>query len=130
MVQAVPEELMIYRIRTGSAITAKWKWQKHIHAIYGFKRAAEYILSQSYSQNDKQELQQILYGRIAYKLYRFLWRMIKNGYEDEARQLMINKEYSIYLPYLDASHLKTVDKFKYKIVFSENKVWWKIARLL
>lgn len=130
MVQAVPKELMIYRIRNGSAITAKWNWQKHIHAIYGFKRAAEYILSHPDPQGDKQELQQILYGRVAYKLYRFLWRMIKNGYEDEARQLMKNREYTIYLTCLDTSHLKMIDKLKYKIVFSENETWWNLARLL
>lgn len=130
MVQAVPKELMIYRIRNGSAITAKWNWQKHIHAIYGFKRAAEYILSQPCSQCDNQDLQKILYRRVAYKLYKFLWRMIKNGYEDEARQIKNNKDYNMYLPYLDVSQLKTVDKLKYRVVFSDNKIWWKLARLL
>ncbi|MDF2635817.1 MAG: glycosyl transferase family 2 [Pelosinus sp.] len=130
MVQAVPKELMIYRIRNGSAITAKWNWQKHIHAIHGFKRAAESILFQPCSQCDKQELQQILYRRVAYKLYKFLWRMIKNGYEDEALQIKNNKEYNMYLTYLDASQLKAVDKVKYRIVFSENEILWKLARLL
>jgi len=128
-VQAVPKELMIYRIRNGSAITSKWNWQKHIHAIYGFKRAAEYILQHSGTTYDAENLQQILYRRVAYKLYRFLWRMIKNGYHSEARQVITNQDYNIYFSYLQAENLKMIDKLKYKIVFSRNEAWWKLAKL-
>lgn len=128
-VQAVPKELMIYRIRNGSAITAKWNWQKHIHAIYGFKRATEYILQHSAIMCDAEKLQRILYQRVAYKLYRFLWRMIKNGYHCEARQVITNQDYNIYFSYLQAENLKMIDKLKYKIVFSRNEAWWKLAKL-
>lgn len=129
MVQAVPKELMIYRIRTGSAITAKWNWQKHIHAIYGFKRAAEYILQCSGATYDAENLQQILYQRLAYKLYKFLWRMIKNGYHSEAREVITNENYNIYFSYLQADDLKLIDKLKYRIVFSQNEAWWKLAKI-
>lgn len=128
-VQAVPRELMIYRIRTGSAITAKWNWQKHIHAIYGFKRAAEYILQHSGTTYDAENLQQILYQRVAYKLYKFLWRMIKNGYLSEAREVITNENYDIYFSYLQADDLKLIDKLKYRIVFSQNEAWWKLAKI-
>lgn len=129
-VQAVSKELMIYRIRTGSAITAKWNWQKHIHAFYGFKRAAEYILSHSHHSCDKEDLHHVLYKRVAYKLYKIIWRMIKNGYGEEARQLMDNKEYNTYFAYLNVTHLKVIDRLKYKIVFSRNEAWWKLTKLL
>lgn len=128
-VQAVPKELLIYRIRTGSAITAKWNWQKHIHAFYGFRRAAEYILAQHLPHYKKKELTHILHMRIAYKLYKIIWRMIKNGYGTEARQLINDKAYGKYLDCLDIAHLNLVDKLKAKIVFAKSEGWWKLAKL-
>jgi len=129
-VQAVPKELMIYRIRSGSAITAKWNWKKHIHGFYGFKRATEYILMETHQGYNQQQLTQVLYKRVAYKLYKIIWRMIKNGYGDDACQLLGNKEYKTYLSYLDTKQLKLVDRLKYKIVCSEKGFWWKIAKLM
>jgi glycosyltransferase involved in cell wall biosynthesis len=129
-VQAVAKDLMIYRIRSGSAITAKWNWKKHIHAFYGFKRATEYILVHAPQIHDKKQLSQGLHERLGYKLYKIIWRMIKNGYCEEARQLMENEEYNTYLSYLDSNQMKLVDRLKYKIVCSKEGVWWKIAKLL
>lgn len=129
-VKAVPKEMMIYRIRSGSAITAKWNWQKHIHAFYGFKRAAEYILAQTELSYDKQYLNQILFERVAYKLYKIIWRMIKNGYTEEAWQLLDTAECKKYLSHLDLQKFKITDRFKYRIVFSKNRNWWRLAKLL
>ncbi len=129
-VHAVTKELLIYRIRAGSAITAKWNWQKHIHAFYGFKRATEYILAQHLPHYEKEQLNDILHMRIAYKLYKILWRMIKNGYGLEARQLINDKVYGQYLDYLDIAHLNLIDKLKANIVFAKNDVWWKLAKIL
>lgn len=127
-VQAVPKELMIYRIRSGSAITAKWNWKKHIHGFYGFKRAVDYILQDVHLGYDQQQLSKVLYKRVAYKLYKIIWRMIKNGYGDDARQLMANDEYKTYLSYLDTEQLAMADRLKYKVVCSGKGFWWKIAR--
>ncbi len=129
-VHAVERELLIYRIRAGSAITAKWNWQKHIHAFYGFKRATEYILTQQLPHYKKEQLHEILHMRIAYKLYKIIWRMIKNGYAQEARQVINDKEYGKYLDYLDIAHLNLIDKLKTKIVFAKNDAWWKLAKIL
>lgn len=128
-VHAVERELLIYRIRAGSAITAKWNWQKHIHAFYGFKRAAEYILEHSLQYDDRSRIQLVLNTRVSYKLYKILWRMIKHGYGVEAKQLMNNEEYNVYLNYLDKTQLKLVDKIKAKIVFSRNDICWNVAKL-
>lgn len=129
-VEAIPKELMIYRIRSGSAITAKWNWKKHIHAFYGFKRATEYILMEAHSNYNRQQLKQVLYERVAYKLYKIIWRMIKNGYTDDAYQLMEADEYKTYLSYINTKKLAVVDKIKYKIVCSKSSSWWWIARLV
>lgn len=129
-VRSVPQELMIYRIRSKSAVTAKWKWQNHIHAIYGFRRAAEYILQQSSEGYAHQQLCQVLYGRISYKLYKFIWRMIKNGYHEEARQIINSEEFHDYFSYLEQDRMNLIDNLKYKIVHSQKKMWWNLAKFL
>ena len=126
-VQAVPKELMVYRIRSGSAITAKWNWKKHIHAFYGFKRAVDYILLEKELGYDQQQLHQELHKRVAYKLYKIIWRMIKNGYGDDARQLMETDDCKKYLSYLDTKKIKFIDRLKYKVVCSKQDLWWKMA---
>lgn len=125
-VQAVPKELMMYRIRAGSAITAKWDWKKHIHAYYAFKRAEKFILSHS----PDPELRRTINMRIAYKLYKIIWRMIKNGYYDDASKLLNEKETQKYLSAIDKTKLTLVDKYKYKIVVSENRWIWSLTRLI
>lgn len=128
-VQAVPQELMIYRIRSDSVLTAKWTWQKHIHAFYGFKRAAEHILQNTPQVYNRQQVSQALSGRIAYKLYKIIWRMIKHGYYEEARQLIDTEKHN-YLSHLDPQQLKAADRFKYKIVSSNAPFLWRMAKLL
>jgi glycosyltransferase involved in cell wall biosynthesis len=129
-VQAVPQELMLYRIRQKSTVTSKWKWQNHIHAIYGFKRAAAYILQNPPLGYDHEQLSRVLKERIAYKLYKFMWRMIKNGYHEEARQLLAGPECSGDLSCLNLGQMSGIDRLKYKIVCSQNWVWWKLAGML
>jgi len=129
-VQAVPQELMMYRIRSGSVIKAKWNWKKHIHVFYACKRATDYILQKAHLGYDQQRLSRVLYKRVAYKLYKIIWRMIKNGYVDDARRMMANDEYKTYLSYLDIQRLAFIDKLKYKIVRSSKRFLWKIARLV
>lgn len=129
-VQSVPKELMIYRIRSGSAITANWRWQKHIHAFYGFERAAAYILSHPSPDYDQAHLVKLLQERIAYKLFKIIWRMLKNGYCEEVRQLINNERYTTWLTHLNVGNLKSTDKLKYYLVFSKNQLGWKFARLL
>jgi glycosyltransferase involved in cell wall biosynthesis len=129
-VQAVPHELMIYRIRQKSTVTSKWKWQNHIHAIYGFKRAADYIFLNPPPAYERKQLNRVLKGRIAYKLYKFIWRMIKNGYYEEARQLLKSEECTADLSYLELRGMKGIDRLKYKIVSSRDDRWWKMAKLL
>ncbi|MBP2656384.1 MAG: glycosyltransferase family 2 protein [Firmicutes bacterium] len=127
-IKAVPQELMIYRIRSGSAVTAKWNWKKHIHAWYGFKRAADYVLQHLPQYYDCQQLSQALHERIAYKLYKFIWRMIKNNYYEEARQLLKSEECNKCLACLNPQQLKFIDKLKYQIVSSRQEKGWKLAR--
>ena len=129
-VQAVPKELMIYRIRSGSAVRAKWKWAKHIHAMYAFRRATEFILAQDNPAYDKQQLTDELNAKNASNHYKFLWRMIKNGYQQEALTLMEDQENAFILDQLDVTRISLVQRVKYWAVKSKNKMIWRLARFL
>ena len=129
-VQAVPKELMIYRIRSGSAVRAKWNWEKHIHAIYAFRRAAEFILTQDNPNYDKQQLRCELNAKNASNLYKLLWRMIKHGYQREALTLMDNKENALILSQLDGSKVNFIQKIKYWAVKSRNNAIWRLVGFL
>lgn len=124
-VKAVPKELMIYRIRTGSAIRAKWNWQKHIHGVYAFRRSAKFILEQELVHYNKTQLAHDLAAREAFNLYKLIWRMIKNGYEQEAIELMDDHENMLAMEKLDVTRLKFSHRLKCGAVKSKNKfLWW------
>ncbi len=129
-VQSVSKELMLYRIRGGSAITANWRWQKHIHAFYGFERAAGYILSHPSPFYDPDYLAGLLQERIAYKLFKLIWRMLKNGYCAEVRQLINDERYTAWLRHLNVGGLKAADKLKYYLLASQHRLGWRFAKLL
>lgn len=129
-VQAVPKELMIYRIRSGSAVRSKWDWKKHIHGIYAFQRATDFILSQDNLHYDKQQLARELNTKNASNLYKLLWRMIKHGYQCEAETLMNAQEYALILSHLDISRITLVQRVKYWAVKSRNNIIWRLIRFL
>ena len=129
-VQAVPKELMIYRIRSGSAVRAKWNWEKHIHAMYAFRRATDFILAQDNPDYDKQQLINEFNAKNASNLYKFLWRMVKNGYQQEALTMMEEQENVIILAQLDTSRINWLKRVKYWAVRSKNNVIWRLARFL
>ncbi|TWH45302.1 glycosyltransferase family 2 protein [Sporomusa sp. KB1] len=129
-VQAVPKELMIYRIRSGSAVRAKWNWEKHIHGIHAFRRAAEFILAQDNPHYDKQQLIYELNAKNASNLYKLLWRMIKHGYQREALTLMDDQENAFILSQLDRSKINLLQRVKYWAVRSRNNAIWRLVGFL
>jgi len=123
-VQTVPKELMKYRIRMGSAINSEWNWKKHIHAIWGLKRAANAVAAQNSGAERASRLALLFEQRISYKVFKFIWRMIKKGYQADALQLL-NKEFVHDISHIDVGALKLTDKMKYRIVHSKNLRLWK-----
>ncbi|CVK19946.1 glycosyltransferase family 2 protein [Sporomusa sphaeroides] len=128
-VQAVPRELMQYRIRAGSAINSQWNWQKHIHAILGLKRAAAAVLVQKAGVDSVSQLENIFQQRIAYKVFKFLWRMLKKGHQAEVRELM-EADFGKDFAQLDVEQLKLVDRIKYRVVCSQNPLLWDLVAKL
>lgn len=129
-VRAVPKELMIYRIRTGSAIRATWKWEKHIHGIYAFSRSIDFILAHDNKNYDKEKLAHDLYARNAFNLYKLLWRMIKNGYQNEALTLMDDPKNISLMMQLDTNRINLLQRAKFSVVRSRNKFLWNLAKFL
>jgi UDP-glucose:(glucosyl)LPS beta-1,3-glucosyltransferase len=64
-------QLLDYRIRGGSAIHAKWNWQKHIHAIFGVRRAQDFALAVRRAAKNWPELKKVFEQRIAAQWLRF-----------------------------------------------------------
>jgi UDP-glucose:(glucosyl)LPS beta-1,3-glucosyltransferase len=129
-VHAVPKELMIYRIRTDSAVRANWDWEKHIHGMHAFQRATEFILAQDNPNYDKQQLTCELNAKNASNLYKLLWRMIKHGYQREALSLMEKPENALILAQLDVSRINLLQRVKYWAVKSRNTSIWRLVRFL
>ena len=125
-VASLPKELMLYRIRPGSAIRAKWQWQKHIHAIYGAQRARTAILQRLAGQDSYEEVAAAFAQRLASQWYKFLWRMIKKGYHAEALALMTDPECSAELNALDKNLLANKERFKANIVLGKNLRFWRL----
>lgn len=126
-VESIPEELMLYRIRPGSSITSNWNWEKHLHAILSLKRARDYVLCKARVRQDNDEISREFQQRISYKLFRFLWRMIKHGYHSQAAQLMQDEQYGNDLSGLDRKALSMLDGIKFNIVKSRDMRLWQFV---
>ncbi len=128
-VVSLPKELMLYRIRRGSAIRSKWQWQKHIHSIYGAQRARTAILQMLAGQDGYEEIAAAFAQRLASQLYKFLWRMIKNGFCSEALALLDNPLYAAEMSLLNYKEVSRINTLKFKVVASRNlKLWQKISK--
>ena len=128
-VVSLPKELMLYRIRRGSAIRSKWQWQKHIHSIYGAQRARTAILQMLAGQDGYEEIAAAFAQRLASQWYKFLWRMIKNGFCSEALALLDNPLYAAEMSLLNYKEVSRINTLKFKVVASRNlKLWQKISK--
>lgn len=127
-VQAVPLNLLMYRVRPNSAITAKWKWEKHIHAIKGYRRAAEFILIKCHYMPEFPRIQSEINKHLALKVYTFLWRMVKNGAFKEALACMTEDEFVKDLSYLQVNELGLINRIKWHIILSGKRTQWNFAK--
>lgn len=115
-VRSVPENLMLYRQRGGSALHSGWDWQKQIHALKGRQRAIDFIIENASQISKSEEKITFLQKELAYKILRFLWRMLRNGDGDEVMHLLGEEEFSKYLKYLDINVLGLIDHFKFQLI--------------
>ncbi|MDD4599665.1 MAG: glycosyltransferase family 2 protein [Negativicutes bacterium] len=127
--QAISKELMLYRVRQGSACNSAFNWRKHIQVLTANHRVIAFIKNH-YRGVDIDEVLQSLYKRIAYDSYRILWKMFKAGNKDDVFNLLSDVNFQKDLSNLAISELKMVDRMKYNIVKTENPLIWSMMRYL
>ncbi len=130
--KAVPQNLLMYRVRPGSAINSKWKWEKHFHAIKGVRRAAEFITAQSKNSLELNIIRAELDIRLGKLLTKFLWHIVKtNSYEDTQdliAKISMDPFYESILARFNKGSLEFLDRVKYQIVLSKNRILWSLAK--
>jgi glycosyltransferase involved in cell wall biosynthesis len=132
--KSIPESLLMYRVRPNSAISSKWNWKKHFHAIKGVRRAAEFIIDHFQNSKDLSDIQMELSSRLGKMLNKFLWRILKTNSFDDAFNIIgtILEE-----PFYASVHEKFrknnphfMDWVKYSVVLSKNRYLWNMAKYL
>lgn len=127
---AIPKKLLRYRIRSGSAIHAKWQRQKHIHAILGLRRAKTFVLAQKKMNPEHINVRTVFKQRIASQWFKLALRMIKKGYYNDALELLDNPIYTEEMKLLNYNDISLINVLKFKIVKSRNLgLWAKISKL-
>ena len=133
--KSVSENLLMYRVRPNSAIKSKWKWERHLHALKGVRRATEFIIDKCRDSKDLPVIRRELDIRLGKMLSKFLWRVIKtNSYEDAESiiEKIITEEpyYASVLEKFSQSELGFLDKVKHKIVLSKSPMFWSFAKFM
>ena len=127
---AVPQELLAYRIRTGSAIHSTWRWQKHIHAVLGVRRSKAFVLKFIKENSQRQKIKAVFEHRIATQWLKLIWRMIKNGYYNDALALLDNPIYAQEISLLNSHKVSYLNSLKFKIVQKKDLNIWKKVSIL
>lgn len=127
-VQSVPRNLMIYRQRKGSTLNSNWNWRRHIHALWGYKRAIDFMAKELVDNDKKVAILQYHKRKLGRQSYRFLWRMVKKGAHQEALKLLSDEEFSDSLRYVSFAQLGLMETLKYKIVAMQNRFIWEIVK--
>lgn len=132
--KSVSENLLMYRVRPNSAIKSKWKWERHFHALKGVRRAAEFIIDKSRNSKDLPVIRRELDLRLGKMLSKFLWRIVKtNDFEDAKgiiKEVTSDSYYSSVLEKFPGSELGFLDRIKYGIVLSNNRILWNLAKYM
>ncbi len=132
--RAVPQNLLMYRVRPGSAINSKWNWEKHFHAVKGVRRAAEFIAEHYKESPNLSIIQSGMDIRLGKLLSKFFWHVVKtNNYQEALRiieRILEDHYYATTLEKLKKNQLSFLDRIKHQIVLSENRVLWNLAKYL
>lgn len=123
----VPKELMLYRKRSGSLMNQKWDWKNHIHYIQAHHRAVEFV---NQRLSDDYGIISAMKERLAYRLSKFLWKMVRKGYHEETLNIMGDPQYSEILTYIDQNRLGLLRRLKYNVVISRNQKLWYLSKVL
>lgn len=129
-VKSVPKSLMLYRIRPGSALQSEWVWQKRLHGIYARERVFNYILQELKTDVRLNKVLLIFTQWAAYAAFKFIWKMIKYDYYEEAITLLMDERFANMLIRIKMRNLCISDYCRYMIIKSKNVIIWRfIAKI-
>jgi hypothetical protein len=132
--KAVPQNLLMYRVRPGSAINSKWKWEKHFHAIKGVRRAAEFIFDHYKESPNLAIIQSGMDIRLGKMLSKFFWHVVQTNSYEEAfgiiEKILEEHYYATTLEKFKKNQLSFLDRIKHQIVLSKNRIFWNLVKYL
>ncbi|WP_312518573.1 glycosyltransferase family 2 protein [Anaerospora sp.] len=127
---AVREELMFYRLRRpGSAMNTVFSWNMHMNVIKAFKRAQQFVQKNCLEYVKCSEIVDILNSKIGQCRYWILWKMVKNGYHEDARRMLADPECILDLQKISKSALIFKQRLRYHAIMSQNKYLWNCCAL-
>ncbi len=85
----VPKLLMTYRQRTDSITQQRWEWTTYIHSIHAFERGVSFVI-QNYKGKNRERILLECRRMSDFKIYRFLYMMLKEGCYQDIHRLMRN----------------------------------------
>jgi len=125
-IKSVPEELMMYRKRVGSATHSTFNWQTNLQEIEAYRRALQYIQS---CENTSRDVLKLLTEKIGFYRYRLLWKMIKHHKHLEALEMLSSSECLDDLMAINKTNLRIAKQLQYSVIMSKNKYLWKACSL-
>lgn len=122
----LPEALMLYRRRKGSASRKKWDYENEYTCILALERSRSYFLSKIKNRDQNNKVLSKMNLQIKVGKSHHLWRLVKYGEFELLRGYLKNGwekeiEYIIH-----NSDINLMRKIKYGIVLSQKEILWKI----
>lgn len=120
----LPEALMLYRRRKGSASRKKWDYKNEYTCILALERSREFFKSANKDADRYNKVLNKMQKQIAFSKAHYSWRLVKYGKVDLLDKYLQEGWRKDIKFVIDSSDISKVRMVKYKIVLSENKILW------
>jgi glycosyltransferase involved in cell wall biosynthesis len=118
-VAAVPEKLMIYRHRSGSAVHSSWN-ERNLHHLYALERSEAFI-AENYRGGDRAEVFRQMKEHVDYYCYRLCLQAIRHEHYEVLHAILARREIEF------AGKYRTLrNRLRWAIIKSEVKWLWKL----
>lgn len=121
----LPQKLMLYRkLRPHSATATRWDYSIRIASVSAMETIFAFI-KQNYTGTDKEHILQICKDKIRRSMFRYLWKLIRHGYQDQTFELLKNKDWYSEITLINKDKLSTAERLRYAIIINKNRLLWK-----
>lgn len=120
----VSKVLMTYRQRINSITQQRWKWKTYIHSIHAFERGIIFII-QNYKGKNQEQIICECHRMLDYKIYRFLYMMVKEGYYKDIIPLM-GHSWNEAVRRVSAGEFGMGHMLKAKLILGKSMLIWRM----